>query len=84
MKLTDSDNDFLQRVEKSAQAPLWASVGAFIVGGYIALFNVNKFGVEGLITIEILSILLILLALMKKRNERRLIAIIRKQLNNGD
>jgi len=81
MKSTDSDNDFLQRLEKSAQAPLWPAVGAFIAAGFTALFYVNKFGKEGLITIEILLTLLTLLSLLKKRNERRLIAIIRKKIN---
>lgn len=81
MEMTDKERDLLRRMEKSAKAPLWPAIGALIAGSFIAIFHRERFGIEGFITIEVLFSLLILLALKKKIDDRKIMTIIQKKLD---
>ena len=78
MKLDEKELQFLYRAKKFSKMPLWPSISALLSAAWIAIFHRDKFGLEGLITIESLILLLILVLTSKKRSEGKLIDIVTK------
>ena len=78
MSLDKKDEQYLDRVRKHQKRRLWPSTGALFYAAWVGIFHKDKFGLEGLITIEILIGLLILIFILQEKRERRLMDIIEK------
>jgi hypothetical protein len=55
-----------------------ATITSLAFAALVAVIHKDKFGLEGLITIETLILLLIMVAVSKKRSERKLLDIVNK------